>query len=331
MRRRSTAKLIEAGDDAPSPVFVMKKLTAKGLTRLQMRGYSIVPLLTPFTQEGEVDLRSLEKIIEHIAAGGCQGLMVCGTTGEFASMTVEQRIALVREAVRIAQGRLLVFGGIGDTSLQHSVRLAREFLAAGADAVVGNLPSYYPLTPEMMERYFTSLADRIDGPVYLYNIPQTTRQSIPLDVIERLSRHPRIAGIKDSEPDGARQEQVCRMFAGRSDFVVFCGSIAFTSRACRRRWNGAGRGKFRSTARARTDGRAGQRRHRQGRCDAAADGHRECGVSKGPHDQPALLRPEGDHGNQGPVRPPYAAAVDRRHGCRGEPNPHAARGNWSVT
>jgi 2-dehydro-3-deoxy-D-pentonate aldolase len=211
----------------------MKKLTAKGLTRLQMRGYSIVPLLTPFTQEGEVDLRSLEKIIEHIAAGGCQGLMVCGTTGEFASMTVEQRIALVREAVRIAQGRLLVFGGIGDTSLQHSVRLAREFLAAGADAVVGNLPSYYPLTPEMMERYFTSLADRIDGPVYLYNIPQTTRQSIPLDVIERLSRHPRIAGIKDSEPDGARQEQVCRMFAGRSDFVVFCGSIAFTSRAMR--------------------------------------------------------------------------------------------------
>jgi dihydrodipicolinate synthase/N-acetylneuraminate lyase len=211
----------------------MKKLTTKGLTRSQMRGYSIVPLLTPFDRSGQLDSKSLEKVIEHIIAGGCQGLMVCGTTGEFASMSVAQRVQVVREAVRIARGRAVIFGGIGDTCLEHSLTLAREFLAAGADSVVGNLPSYYPLTPEMMERYFTRLADGIDGPVYLYNIPQTTRQSIPLEVIERLSRHPRIVGLKDSEPDAVRQEQVCRMFAGREDFVVFCGSIAFSSKAMR--------------------------------------------------------------------------------------------------
>ena len=211
----------------------MKRLTTKGLTRSQMRGYSIVPLLTPFDRDGKVDGKGLEKIIEHIVAGGCQGLMVCGTTGEFASMSVAQRVQVVREAARIARGRLVIFGGIGDTSLEHSLVLAREFFAVGADAVVGNLPSYYPLTSEMMERYFTRLADGCEGPVYLYNIPQTTRQSIPLDVIERLSRHPRIVGLKDSEPDGARQEQVCRMFAGREDFAVFCGSISFASRAMR--------------------------------------------------------------------------------------------------
>jgi 4-hydroxy-tetrahydrodipicolinate synthase len=211
----------------------MKKLTTKGLTRLQMRGYSIVPLLTPFDRSGKVDVKSLEKVIEHIIAGGCQGLMVCGTTGEFASMSVAQRVQVVREAARIGKGRAVIFGGIGDTCLEHSLTLAREFLAAGADAVVGNLPSYYPLTTEMMERYFTRLADGIDGPVYLYNIPQTTRQSIPLELIERLSHHPRIVGLKDSEPDAARQEQVCRMFAGREDFAVFCGSIAFSSRAMR--------------------------------------------------------------------------------------------------
>lgn len=211
----------------------MKKLTAKGLTRSQMRGHAIVPLLTPFTREGAIDAQALNRMIEHIIAGGCQGLMVCGTTGEFASMTVEQRVFLVREAARISRGRALIFGGIGDTSPAHSLTLAREFLAAGADAVVGNLPSYYPLTPEMMERYFTLLAEGIDGPLYLYNIPQTTRQSIPLEVVERLSHHPRIAGIKDSEPDGARQEQLCKMFAGRPDFVVFCGSIAFATSAMR--------------------------------------------------------------------------------------------------
>lgn len=211
----------------------MKSMTTQGLTRAGLRGWAIVPLLTPATPDARIDEPAVRRLIEHILAGGCQGLMVCGTTGEFASLAIADRVALVRLAIATVRGRGAVFGGIGDTSPAHSVALAREFLAAGADAVVANLPSYYPLTPEMMERYFARLADGISGPVFLYNIPQTTKQSIPLDVVERLSHHPRIAGIKDSEPDGARQEELCRMFAGRPDFAVFCGSVAFTSRAMR--------------------------------------------------------------------------------------------------
>lgn len=208
-------------------------MTVKGLTREQIRGYSIVPLLTPATAEGSIDEPAFERLIEHVLAGGCQGLMVCGTTGESASLAIEDRIRLVRRAVSSVRGRGVVFGGIGDTSPAHSLRLAHEFFAAGADAVVANLPSYYPLTPEMMEGCFAGLADKIAAPVYMYNIPQTTKQSIPLEIVERLSHHPHIAGIKDSEPDGARQERLGRMFADRPDFSVFCGSIAFTSRAMR--------------------------------------------------------------------------------------------------
>lgn len=211
----------------------MKRLTTKGLTRAQMRGYTIVPLLTPVTGDGRIDEPALDRLVAHILAGGCQGLMVCGTTGEFASLPLADRVRLVRRATAAVAGRGVIFAGIGDTCPAQSVELAREFLAAGADCVVANLPSYYPLTPEMMERYFAGLAGRIDGPVYLYNIPQTTRQSIPLDVVERLSHHPRIAGIKDSDPDAARQDQLGRMFAGRPDFAVFCGSVAMASRAMR--------------------------------------------------------------------------------------------------
>lgn len=211
----------------------MKKLTVKRLTRPQMRGFSIVPLVTPAAADGQLDEPALQRVVEHVVAGGCQGIMACGTTGEFASMPIEMRIRVVRGALAAARGRAVVFGGIGDNSPAHSLALGREFFAAGVDAVVGNLPSYYSLTSPMMERYFVRLADGIEGPLYLYNIPQTTRQSIPLDVVERLSRHPRIAGIKDSEPDPERQEQVCRMFAGRSDFAVFCGSIPFTAQAMR--------------------------------------------------------------------------------------------------
>jgi len=198
-----------------------------------LRGFSIVPLLTPVTAEGQLDEPAVGRMVDHVIAGGCQGLMVCGTTGEFASMSIEKRLRLVDLAVHAAKGKAVIFGGIGDTCPEHSLNLARGFFASGADAVVANLPSYFPLTAEMMERYFSSLADGIEGPVYLYNIPQTTHQSIPLEVIERLSRHPRIVGVKDSEPDAARQEQLCRMFSAREDFAVFCGSVAFTSLAMR--------------------------------------------------------------------------------------------------
>jgi len=211
----------------------MRTLTLKGHTRAQLRGFSIVPLLTPVTGKGQLDEPAVSRIVDHVIAGGCQGLMVCGTTGEFASMSIEKRLRLVELAVQAARGRAVVFGGIGDTCPEHSLILARGFVAAGADAVVANLPSYFPLTAEMMERYFSTLADGIEAPVYLYNIPQTTRQSIPLEVIERLSHHPRIVGVKDSEPDPARQEQICRMFSARDDFAVFCGSVAFTSLAMR--------------------------------------------------------------------------------------------------
>lgn len=209
----------------------MEALTRKGHSRADLHGYSIVPLLTPATPQGDLDEQAVTRIVEHVVAGGCQGMIVCGTTGEFASMPVEMRVRMMNRVAAANRGRAVLFGGTGDTSPVHSLALADAFFQEGADAVVLNLPSYYPLTPEMMEQYFLRLADGIEGPIYLYNIPQTTRQSIPLDVVERLSQHPRIAGIKDSEPDRGRQVALARMFAGRPDFAVFCGSVALASHA----------------------------------------------------------------------------------------------------
>lgn len=207
--------------------------SSRSLVRAELRGFSIVPLLTPFAADGGLDEAGARRLVDHVVEGGCQGVLVAGTTGEAASMPLEMRVRLVEIAVEQAAGRALVFGGIGDNCFQNSLALARRCLGVGATAVVSHLPAYYSIDGAEMEGWFRGLADQIDGPLYLYNIPQTTRLSLPLDVVERLSHHPRIAGIKDSEPDAQRQEAVARHFAGREDFSVFCGTIPFTAHAMR--------------------------------------------------------------------------------------------------
>src|SRR4051812_38472811 len=125
-----------------------KQLTVRNHTRAQLRGYAIVPFVTPVTAGGQLDEPAVARLVNHIIDGGCQGIMACGTTGEFASMSVAMRVRALQLVVAAARGRALIFGGIGDTSLEHALTLAKEFFAAGVDAVVANLPSYYPITTE---------------------------------------------------------------------------------------------------------------------------------------------------------------------------------------
>ena len=91
---------------------------------------------------------------------------------------------------------------------------------------MATLPSYYSLTPEQMENYYKTLADSIKGPLMLYNIAATTHMSIPVDVVERLSKHPNIVGLKDSERDLERMEKCIEIARNNDDFTYFCGWAA---------------------------------------------------------------------------------------------------------
>jgi 2-dehydro-3-deoxy-D-pentonate aldolase len=145
------------------------------------------------------------------------------TTGESASVPVELRRCFVRAAVERLRGRALLYVGIGDNCFARSVESAAEAFHAGADAVVAQLPSYYSLKPEEMFSYYWSLADRIEVPLLLYNIPSTTHMSIPVDVVASLARHPRIVGFKDSENNPDRLEQATSRLLGQDDFSLFIG------------------------------------------------------------------------------------------------------------
>jgi dihydrodipicolinate synthase/N-acetylneuraminate lyase len=188
----------------------------------QLHG-AVVPLVTPVTATGDLDEPALERLIDSQLAGHVEGIFVLGTTGEGPSVPRSFRRRMVECAVARAKGRTSVYAGIGDTCLPDSIAAANDFFQAGADAVVAHPPVYFPLQPQELTGWFRTLLDAADGPVIIYNIPSTTRVSIPLEVVASLVGHPRLAGIKDSENDAKRHEALLRQFGDQADFSIFIG------------------------------------------------------------------------------------------------------------
>jgi 2-dehydro-3-deoxy-D-pentonate aldolase len=191
----------------------------------------VPPLVTPFTADGLLDESGARRIIDFLINGGVDGIFILGTTGESASVPRAERNRFVEATVQETAGRVPVYVGIGDNSFAGSLESAGHAFGAGADAVVAHLPSYYPLNAAEMTAYFTRLADELAGPLVLYNIPSTTHMSLPVEVVARLSEHPRVAGFKDSENSPGRLEEMTSRLVGKPDFSVFMGAAVLSSKA----------------------------------------------------------------------------------------------------
>lgn len=190
----------------------------------------VVPMVTPFEENGEIDEPAAERIAEHLVEGGTAPF-VLGTTGELASIPLEQREVLVKTVARQVNGRTNVYAGISGCVLSESYEEAQKYYDSGADVFVAHAPYYYPLTADLMRKYFETLAENIPGPLVLYNIPITTNISLPLDIIDALSQHPNIIGLKDSERNEDRLRKSVQLWANRQDFALFCGWGAQMSNA----------------------------------------------------------------------------------------------------
>lgn len=199
------------------------------LPRSKLHGRAVVPMVTPVTTTGEVDLAAAANVANHIVTGGCTALLLAGTNGEGASLAPRARIALTSAVAKVIAGRALVFAGIGHDALSEAILMGRACLEAGADAVVAHPPSYFAdVSSVEIEAWYTRLADGVAGPLFIYNMPKTTNISIPIEVIQRLSKHRHIVGVKDSEGVPDRQKALAESFVGRTDFAVYCGSTAAT-------------------------------------------------------------------------------------------------------
>ncbi len=187
-------------------------------------------MVTPVTAEGRVDEAALDHLVDSLLAGGVDGIFVMGTTGEGTSIPREYRLRLVQQTVARANGRAKVFAGIGDAHPGEIVA-GNAYLRAGVDAVVSRPPVATPAAD--LFPWYQSLLDGLAGPLLLYNMPLTTKVSIPLDAVEKLMGHPRLAGIKDSENNPGRLEELLQRFGGRQNFSVFVGVGALMEKGLR--------------------------------------------------------------------------------------------------
>ena len=198
----------------------------------------VVPMVTPVNEDGSLDTQAVERIITLFAENGVSPLLL-GTTGEGNSVSAADGILLVRTAVKarhqfsVLNGHcsMIIYANLTGNCFSEQLKQAEAYTQVGADVITATLPTYYQLTAEQMENYYRRLADSITGPLMLYNILATTHMSIPVEVVRRLSDHPNIVGIKDSERDLERMAQCIDIARGRSDFAYFCGCAAHSARA----------------------------------------------------------------------------------------------------
>jgi 4-hydroxy-tetrahydrodipicolinate synthase len=188
----------------------------------------IPPMVTPLLSDNlSLDLDGVKHLIEHLVSGGVHGIFILGTTGESTSLSYKTREQLIVESCKAVNGRVPVFVGITDTSIEESVHLALIAKNAGAAAVVAAPPYYYGLGQEELYKYYWSLADQVTLPLFLYNMPSHTKINIDTKTVVRLAEHQNIVGLKDSSANAVYFQSLCYLL--KTNFSLLVGPEEITA------------------------------------------------------------------------------------------------------
>ena len=164
-------------------------------------GSVLTAMVTPFTEDGELDLAGAGAVVEHLLANGHDGIVVSGTTGEAPTTTDAEKDALLREVVRVVGGRAKVVAGVGTNDTRTTVELARAAEAAGADGVLVVTPYYSKPSQAGIIQHFRTVADATGLDVLLYDIPGRAGVPVSTQSLITLAEHPRIVAVKDAKGD----------------------------------------------------------------------------------------------------------------------------------
>jgi len=182
---------------------------------------SIVAIVTPMFEDGSLDKGSLRKLLDWHVAEGTDGIVIVGTTGESATVSPEEHCELIRLTVEHIGGRIPVIAGSGGNSTSEAIALTRHAKAVGADATLQVVPYYNRPTQEGMYRHFKAIAEAVDIPVILYNVPGRTVADMANETVVRLSGVDNIVGLKDATGNVGRGIELLREVD--KSFAVYSG------------------------------------------------------------------------------------------------------------
>ena len=182
---------------------------------------SFVALATPFTDDNRIDYDALRCLIDFHAEQGSNGLVIAGTTGESATLHKSEHAELIATAADYVDGRMVVIAGTGSNSTQQTIDLSLEVADSRIDGYLLVVPYYNKPVQEGIFQHFSAIADAVNKPIMLYNVPGRTVTDILPETVARLAEHPRIVALKDATGDMDRLAQ--QLAVVRDDFLYFSG------------------------------------------------------------------------------------------------------------
>ncbi|MDR2172955.1 MAG: 4-hydroxy-tetrahydrodipicolinate synthase [Burkholderiales bacterium] len=193
----------------------------------------LVPIVTPMTPDGVLDLATLRKLIDWYIANDVAGIVIAGTTGESPTINFEEHQVLIKTTVAHVAGRVHVMAGTGSNSTAEAIELTAYAKKVGANSCLSVVPYYNKPSQEGLYRHFKAIAEEVDLPLVLYNVPGRTVADLANDTVLRLSQVQGIIGLKDATGDIGRATELIKALneAGKKDFALYSGdditSLAF--------------------------------------------------------------------------------------------------------
>lgn len=186
-----------------------------------------IAIITPFNTDGSINYDKLGEIIDYQIENGTDAIVICGTTGEASTMTDDEHRNCIRFAVKHTDGRVPVIAGAGSNDTKYAVELSKEAEEAGADALLHVTPYYNKTTQNGLIAHFTAIADSVNIPIVLYNIPGRTGMNMDVSTVKELAKHRNIAAIKEASGNisyAAKLIAECGddidIYSGNDDMIV---------------------------------------------------------------------------------------------------------------
>ena len=186
-----------------------------------------IAIITPMNADGSINYQGLGDLIENQIANGTDAIIICGTTGEASTMTDEEHLECIRFAVEKTAGRIPVIAGTGSNDTRYAIELSKEAEAVGVDGLLLVTPYYNKTTQRGLSAHFTAIAEAVNVPIILYNIPGRTGVNMEVATVKKLAEHRNIAAIKEASGNisyAAKLIAACGdnidVYSGNDDMVV---------------------------------------------------------------------------------------------------------------